>query len=186
MGLDNEKYSVNDSPVDSWDEYFYNVCRQVARNSKCLSRRIGSVLVRDKSIISTGYNGPPRGVPSCDKRWKLDKNFRDKYGYDGEEVGVLGRCPRYVLGFNSGEGLSICLASHSERSSLINAARNGIRTKDSVLYMCCGIPCSPCLVEIINAGVKEIVVTSFKVYDENSMYLLNQSNLKFRLFDFIK
>ena len=181
-----ESYSVNDPPVDSWDEYFYNVCKQVARNSKCLSRRIGSVLVYDKSIVSTGYNGPPRGIPRCDLRWKLDKEFVSKYGDKVKSENDVGVCPRRVIGFKSGEGLDICVAGHSERNALINAARNGISTRGTSLYMTCSIPCGPCLIEIINAGVKDIIVTSLKVYDNSAMYLLNQSDLGVRLFDFIK
>ncbi len=179
-------YSIDDPPVGSWDEWFYNVCRQVARNSKCLSRRIGAVLVYDKSIRSTGYNGPPRGVPRCDLRWQIDSDFYEKYKDRIEGKDVKGVCPRYVIGFKSGEGLSVCPAGHAERNALINAARDGISTRDTTLYMTCGIPCTPCLVEIINAGVKEIVVTSLKVYDETAMYLLNTSQLKVRVFDFIK
>jgi dCMP deaminase len=184
--FDKESYSVNDSQVESWDEYFYNVSRQVARNSKCFSRRIGAVLVEDKSIISTGYNGPPRGAPRCDMRWKLDLEFAEKYKDKVEGKNLSRMCPRRVIGFQSGEGLNICVAGHAERNALINAARNGIKTKGTSLYMTCGIPCSPCLIEIINAGVKEIIVTSLRVYDNSSMYLLNQSDLGVRLFDFIK
>ena len=181
-----QSYSVDEPPTGSWDEYYYNVCKQVARNSKCLSRRIGAVLVQDKSIISTGYNGPPRGVPRCDVRWRLDKDFAEKYGkhiVDNEFVGI---CPRRVIGFKSGEGLDVCPAGHAERNALINAARNGICTRDTSLYMTCGIPCTPCLVEIINAGVREIVVGSLHTYDSTAMYLLNQSKLSIRMFDFIK
>lgn len=181
-----KSYSINDTPVESWDEYFYNVCRQVARHSKCFSRRIGSVLVYDKAIISTGYNGPPRGVPKCDLRWKLDDAFSKKYSEKIGEQSVEGRCPRHVIGFKSGEGLEICPAGHAERNALINAARKGIATKGSFLYMTCGIPCSSCLVEIINAGVEEIIVTSLMIYDESSMYLIEQSSLRVRLFDFVK
>ena len=173
--------------VNSWDEYFYNVCKQVARNSKCFSRQIGAIVVIDKSIISTGYNGPPRGVPTCDRRWRIDNLFREKYGsHIKEDTDITGRCPRHIIGFKSGEGLDVCVAGHAERNSLINAARNGIATKGATMYMTCGIPCSPCLVEIINAGIKEIVVTNFNFYDElNSNYLLATSDLKVRVFDFI-
>lgn len=181
-----QSYSIEDPPVGSWDEYFYNVSRQVARNSKCLSRRIGAVLVWDKGIISTGYNGPPRGVPRCDMRWRIDKDFVEKYAEKTNGSKLEGVCPRHAIGLKSGEGLEICPAGHAERNALINAARKGIQTKGTILYMTCGVPCTPCLVEIINAGVKEIVVTSLKIYDETAMYLLNQSNLGIRLFDFVK
>lgn len=181
-----ESYSIDDPPVKGWDEYFYNVCRQVARNSKCHSRRIGSVLVWDKGIVSTGYNGPPRGVPPCDTRWSLDPDFREKYGSYAEGKETTGICPRRIIGFESGQGLEVCPAGHAERNALINAARKGIATKGTILYMTCGVPCSPCLVEIINAGVREIVVTSLKYYDETAPYLLSNSDLGVRLYDFIR
>jgi len=180
-------YSVEEPVTNGWDEYFYNVCQQVARNSKCLSRKIGSVLVRDKSIIGTGYNGPPRGVPRCDLRWVIDDKFAQKYKHKiGESKVTTEKCPRKVIGFKTGEGLGVCVAGHAERNALINAARNGIGTMNTSLYMTCGIPCTPCLIEIINAGVKEIVVASLDTYDESSMYLLEQSSLGVRLFDFIE
>ena len=184
MGAPNS-YSVTDKPVTSWDEYFYEIARAVARNSKCFSRRIGAVLVYDKSIIDVGYNGPPRGVPRCDERWVLDSDFKAKYG-DKVSGELVGGCPRRILGFKSGEGLDICIAGHAERNAIINAARNGKKVKGSTLYMTCGLPCTPCLVEIINAGVKEIVITSFETYDDSAMYLLQQSSLEARLYDFIK
>ncbi len=178
-------YSITDPPLESWDEYFFNVCRQAARNSKCLSRRIGAVLVKDKSIISTGYNGPPRGVPRCDHRWELDQNFAKKYRHlvpEGTEL--EGVCPRYPLGAKSGGMLDICVAGHAEENTILNAARMGICTMDTTLYMTCGIPCFRCIVKIINAGIKEIVVTGIKMYDDNAEYLLNNSSVKVRLFDF--
>jgi dCMP deaminase len=179
-------YSVTEPRTETWDDYFYNMARQTARNSKCLSRSIGCVMVRDKSIMSTGYNGPPRGIPRCDLRWKLDQKFSEEYGDKVIGKKLNGVCPRYAIGFKSGQGLEICTAGHAERNALINAARNGIKTKNTTLYMSCGIPCSPCLIEIINAGVKEIVCTSLKIYDSTTMYLLTHSALKVRLFDFIK
>lgn len=179
-------YSVEDPRVKNWDEYFYEVAKTAARNSKCLSRRIGAVLVRDKSIISTGYNGPPRGIPRCDLRWDLDEKFADKYKDQVAGKETTDICPRYVIGFASGQGLELCPAGHAERNTLINAVREGHNAKDATLYMTCGIPCTPCLVEIINAGVKDIVVTSLNIYDETARYLLEQGDLSVRLFSFVK
>jgi deoxycytidylate deaminase len=87
--------------------------------------------------------------------------------------------------------LDVCVAGHAERNALINAARLGIETRGfkhdpTTLYMSCGIPCTPCMVEIINAGVSEIVVTSISFYDQSAEYLLQNSELKIRLFDFLK
>lgn len=187
LELEKSIYSIHDDPVESWDEYFFNVCRQAARNSKCLSRRIGSVLVQDKSIVSTGYNGPPRGIPSCDKRWTLDLKFREKYAHmlpDAIGNKTNGICPRKALAAKSGEMLDICIAGHAEENAILNAARNGIRTKGGTLYMTCGIPCSYCLIKIINAGIKEIVVTGLTFYDDNAEFLLNNSDVKVRLYEF--
>ena len=147
----------------NWDQYYLSICKAVSLNSKCLSRQIGAIIVKDKSIISTGYNGPPRGIPRCDTR-----------------SGVVGLCPRAVLNYKSGEGLDICIAGHAERNSIVNAARHGIAIKDSIMYMTCSIPCSPCLVEIINSGIREIVVSGLTFYDKMGSYLIKESGLKVR------
>ncbi len=179
-------YSITDPPVDNWDEYFFNVCRQAARHSKCLSRRIGAVLVKDKSIVSTGYNSPPRGVPRCDERWTLDANFITKY--KDKIVNPLDTtkpmCPRYSLGAKSGEMLDLCVAGHAEENAILNAAWHGIATKGATLFLNCGIPCFRCLIKIINAGISEIVVTGITFYDDNAEFLLNNSTVKVRLYNF--
>ena len=173
----------------SWDEYFYNICTIVAMNSKCLSRQIGAILVKDSSIISTGYNGPPRKIPHCGVRHHTDMNLLSKYKkidrYFKEDIEVK-ICPRQILGFKSGEGLEWCVAGHAEANVLINAARIGISTKDTKLYMDCGIPCHNCLIKIINAGIEEIIVTKYMFYDLSSEYLLKNSNLKYRIYDHLK
>jgi len=168
------------------DEWLYDICKAVGKGSKCLSRQIGAVLVKDNSIISTGYNGPPRGTPHCWERYGLDPKLQDLLTQDGktpsdEDIATV--CPRYIANFKSGEGLEWCVAGHAERNALINAARFGIETKGCKLYMSCGIPCSPCLVEILNSGVEEIIVTKIEFYDISAEYLLNNSNLKYRVFD---
>ena len=183
-----DDYSVVGLPVKSWDEYYYNVAIQTARNSKCLSRRIGAVLVRDKTIIGTGYNGPPRGVPHCSVRHRYDVSLLSEYKnidkHFDKRVNVV-KCPRQLLGYKSGEGLSWCPAGHSERNTLINSAREGISTKNASLFLTCGIPCSACMVEIINAGVVEVVVVNMQYYDSTSKYLLENSGVKIRMYDFI-
>ena len=160
-----------------WDTYFYNVANAVGGNSLCLSRKIGAVLTRDKAIISTGYNGPPAGIPVCSERYHIDPMVGNKvcemdYGSDPNDL----ICPRYFFGFNSGEGLEYCVAGHAERNSLIQAAKNGIHTLGSIMYINCPIPCKDCLIEIINAGVSEIVCTSLDYYDEASKYLIKQAH----------
>jgi len=172
----------------NWDQYYYNICEVVATNSKCLSRKIGAILVKDRSVISTGYNGPARGIPSCSEIYKvdIDNNFRglliDK-GLNPDDCNS-NLCPRYTLGYKSGEGLSICNAAHSERNCILNAARHGICTKNSTLYLSVNIPCKDCLTEIINAGIIEIVCTDISFYDEMSEYLVKHSDLIVREFVF--
>ena len=186
--------------VESWDEYFYGICRAVAANGKCFSRRIGAILVRDKSVFSTGYNGPPRGVPPCDERWFHDINLLEAYwdslpdednarkadpNGDQFRAMVKGKCPRRILNIPSAEGIGWCPAGHAEENAVLNAARMGIETKGSAMYMTCGIPCVKCMVKIINAGVEELIVTSFSIYDQSTDYLLNTSDIKIRLYDFL-
>ena len=164
----------------TWDEYFYQLCQTVALNSKCLSRKIGAVIVIDKSIVTTGYNGPPRNVAPCNERWNKDlSEFKHKMR-PNIDVNI---CPRYSLGYKSGEGLHLCVAGHAERNALINAAREGYKCKDAKIYMDCGVPCTPCLIEIINAGIEEIIVSSWTIYDNSTQYLLDESKIKIRLYE---
>jgi len=180
-----------------WDKWYHELCMVVAKKSQCHSRQIGAVLVKDKAVISQGYNGPPRGVMPCDERWAVDENMKKKAGFENLTIGEFdtkyyrdleGICPRYVseMGFKSGEGLEWCVAGHAERNAIINAARNGIKTKDTKLYMDCGIPCTPCLVEVINSGIEEIIVTKMVYYDVSAEYVLKNSNLRYRVYDHLK
>ena len=126
-----------------WDEYFMSICDAVAQKSQCLSHKLGAVIVRDRSIIATGYNGPPRGAQHC----------------PGTE------CPRRAFGFKSGEGLHLCPAVHAEMNAVVNAARKGVSTLDSTLYLNFCIPCKQCMGILMNAGVKEVVVKDKSNYD---------------------
>jgi len=101
-----------------------------------LSRRIGAILVKDKIIISTGYNGPPRGIPDCDKRWTVDPIFKNKYEKDIVKE-TEGKCPRYAIGCKSGEQMEICVAAHAEENCILSAARLGTSVKGSTMYMTC-------------------------------------------------
>jgi len=185
-----------------WDQWYHEICIIVAKKSQCLSRHVGAILVRDKAIVSQGYNGPPRGVQTCDKRWLNDPELRKAAGFETEyskyinqtqierkyETELKGICPRYIpeMGFKSGEGLEWCVAGHAERNVLINAARLGIPTKGAKMYMDCGIPCTPCLVEIINAGIEEIIVTKLEFYDQSAEYVLNEGKIKWRTYNHLK
>jgi len=187
----------NIEKVKSWDHYFYNMAATVASNSKCMSRMIGAVLVRDKRVVSTGYNGPPVGVPICNRRWEEDKHLRELYAeqnnlQEAEVVEMirkghfLSKCPRRYINHESSQGLEWCVAGHAEENAIVNAARLGTEAKGTKMYMTCNIPCSKCLVKILNAGIDEIIVTGFELYDgPSSSYLMKTSGLKVRKYNFI-
>jgi len=118
----------------SWDEYFLKITRQVAERSTCLRRQVGAILVRDKHILATGYNGAPRGLKHCD------------------EVG----CLREQLNVPSGERHELCRGLHAEMNAFIQAASFGVSTEGSTLYAT-DYPCSLCAKMAINAGVTRIV-----------------------------
>ena len=167
----------------SWDLYFLRIAREVSKNSSCLSRKIGAVLVKDKAIISTGYNGPSRGVKHCNERTvdfyaQLNNTPYSDLDREVTKWQKAGLCPRRLFGYKSGEGLHLCQAVHAERNSLIQAARNGVSTKDTVLYCNCPIPCKDCCKEIINAGVKKIVCLKGQDYDKYAKVLLEEAKIK--------
>jgi len=176
----------------NWDKYFFDLCNTIATNSKCLSRKLGSVIVFDKSIISTGYNGPARGIPSCSERYKLDEYYisklKEKSGKDPKKDNITQAmetilqetCPRYVLGYKSGQGLDLCVAGHAERNAIVNAARHGIAVKGAIMYMNCPISCKDCFTEIINSGIDEIVCTKLEYYDEVTKYIVKESKINVR------
>jgi len=117
----------------SWDEYFMNIAELVAQRATCLRRHVGAVLVRDKRIITTGYNGAPAGISHC-----LD-------------VG----CLREQQGIPSGERHELCRGLHAEQNGIIQAALHGVSIKDSILY-CTNLPCAICSKMLINARVTAI------------------------------
>lgn len=118
----------------SWNDYFLEVADLVATRSTCLRRQVGAVLVRDKRIISTGYNGAPRKLKHC------------------SEVG----CLRTEKDIPSGERYELCRGVHAEQNAIINAAYYGISTQDTVMY-CTHQPCIICARIIINAGIEKVV-----------------------------
>ena len=149
---------MEDSTI-RWDRYFHTVCVAIASKSPCLSRQIGSILVRDRSIVSTGYNGPARGYPHC-----VDK------------------CKRREMGFKSGEGLVHCPAAHAEANCIANAARIGASTVGTILYMNCIIPCKDCAIILVNAGIVEVVVDGNFPYHLMSLDIFKYANIPIRSF----
>jgi len=177
--------------MNRWDTYFHNLCIIVASKSPCLSRKIGALLVRDKSIVSTGYNGPPRGVPHCGtERLQHDKLlievFIDIYGLKEGEIWpgeIKEVCPRKIMGYESGTHMELCPAQHAEENAVSNAARNGVSVLGTTLYMNSVIPCKNCFGTLINAGIEEIVIKDATPYDKHTQFIIDHSNIKIREFE---
>jgi len=169
------------------DIRFLRIAREVAKSSKCMSRKIGSVLVKNGSIVSEGYNGPARGVKHCNERdiaffAILDRKIIDRKVF--KENVPIDRCPRRIFDYQSGQGSHLCQAVHSERNAILQAARNGISTLDTTLYLYCegvSLPCKDCCIELINAGVKEIVCLEGKLYDKYAQTILEEANIIVRM-----
>lgn len=128
----------------TWDAYFLGLAAQVAGKSRCHSRQVGAILVRENAILSTGYNGPPRGVTHC-----------------------TAPCPRRRLNFKSGEGLHLCPAVHAEANAVAQAARMGTSVWGSTMYVHgAGVmPCKACAGILVNAGIIEVVSQTLDEYD---------------------
>ena len=179
---------VKQSNTKHWDSYFHSICETVASKSPCLSRKIGAILVKDKVIVATGYNGPARGIPHCGhERFEQDSAlqelltpFIDSFQ---SRKSIDTTCPRKLLNYKSGEGLHLCPAEHAERNCIASAARVGVCVKGTTLYMNCVLPCKNCITLLINAGVEEIVVDNTAHYDKYSEFIYKHCKIKLRRFE---
>ncbi|MCI5746624.1 deoxycytidylate deaminase [Eubacterium pyruvativorans] len=120
----------------SWDEYFMQMAELTAKRSTCLRRQVGAVIVKDKHIIATGYNGAPKGLKHCAQ---------------------LGGCLREKLHVPSGERHELCRALHAEQNAIIQAATLGQSIEGGTIYVT-HHPCSICAKMILNAGLERIVI----------------------------
>jgi dCMP deaminase len=118
----------------SWDEYFMSLARLAATRSTCLRRHVGAVIVKDRMLLSTGYNDTPRGMRNC--------------GDDG--------CARCASDAATGTGLDTCLCLHAEQNAIIQAAYHGVAIAGGAIY-CTHQPCLTCAKMVVNAGLVRIV-----------------------------
>jgi len=118
-----------------WDTYFLELAQLTSQRATCLRRKVGAVIVKNKHLLSTGYNGAPKGISHCD---------------------VTG-CLREKLKIPSGQRHELCRGLHAEQNAIIQAALYGVSLEEATLY-CTTLPCSICAKMIINAGIKEIVI----------------------------
>lgn len=144
----------------SWDEYFMEMAELTSKRSTCLRRNVGAVIVKDRHVIATGYNGAPRGIAHCDER---------------------GGCMREKLGVPSGERHELCIALHAEQNAIIQAATLGQSIEGGTIYVT-HQPCVICAKMIINAGITRIVVRE-GYPDELAVKLLEEAGLKIVKFD---
>lgn len=140
-----------------WDDYFMGIAKMVALRSNCIKRKVAAVIVKDLRIISTGYNGTPRGVQNCSE----------------------GGCPRCNNIEVSGKSLEDCYCSHAEENAIVQSAYHGVSIKESVLYTTFS-PCLMCTKMIINAGIKEVVYNLDYPMSETSLHLLSQAGIQAR------
>ena len=143
----------------SWDEYFMKLANEVATRTTCLRRGVGALIVKERRILATGYNGVLTGLRHCD---------------------VTG-CLRQQLGVPSGQRHEICRGLHAEQNALLQAARYGINIEGASIYITTQ-PCVVCAKMLINAGISEIIYQN-PYPDELSMELLKESGIKMRIFD---
>ncbi len=138
-----------------WNEYFMEMAELAAKRATCLRRKVGAVLVKNKKVLATGYNGAPMNIEHC------------------ESTG----CLREKMEVPSGERHEICRGVHAEQNLVAQAAIHGVKTEDSIVY-CTHQPCIICTKILINAGVKKIYFKN-SYSDKFAEKLLNQSNVKF-------
>lgn len=138
----------------SWDEYFMKIAKLVATRSTCIRRQVGAVVVKNKQILATGYNGAPSGLVHCD------------------QIG----CLRVEMKVPSGERHELCRALHAEQNAFLQAARHGISVAGSTIYIT-NQPCSICAKMIINAGVEKVIVEG-DYPDKLAREFLDQARIK--------
>ncbi len=147
--------------MNKWDARFMELAETVGGWSSCYrsGRKIGAVIVRDKRILTTGYNGAPAGLLSCVER---------------------GECLRDQMGIPSGTRHELCYAIHAEQNALIQAAKLGVSVQGATLY-CTHQPCTICTKLIINAGIARIVY-KYPYPDEFAQALLKQAEVQVDVF----
>ena len=138
----------------SWDEYFMEIAEIVKKRSTCLRRHVGAIIVKDKQILTTGYNGSPKNLKHC------------------EEIG----CKRAQLNIPSGQRHELCRALHAEQNAIIQAAHNGVNINGATLYVTTR-PCVLCAKMCINAGIEKIVYLG-DYPDELSSEILEEAGIE--------
>jgi len=141
----------------SWDEYFMDIAKVVASRSNCMKRKVAAIIVRDKRVVSTGYNGTPRGTRNCNE----------------------GGCPRCNSLAASGTALDECLCSHGEENAIVQASFHGVSLKDGIIYTTFA-PCLQCAKMIINSGIREVIYNLDYPLNDSAFRLFQQAGVFIR------
>lgn len=142
----------------SWDSYFMSLASLAAQRSNCMKRRVGCVVVRDRRVVSTGYNGTARGLRNCG----------------------AGGCGRCNAGEGSGHGLATCLCLHAEENALLEAGRE--RLRDGAVLYCDTCPCLTCSIKIVQVGIGEVVYSQGYSMDGETAAVFRQAGVRLRQF----
>ena len=137
-----------------WENYFMEIARVVATRSSCLRRQVGAVVVKNRQILATGYNGVPRGLRHCD------------------EVG----CLRQQLGVPSGERHELCRGLHAEQNAIIQAAYHGVAISGAEIY-CTHQPCAVCAKMLVNADIVAVYFSG-SYPDSLAMEVFEEAGIK--------
>ncbi len=153
--------SVGKDAKITWTQYFIEVAKLVAKKSSCIRRQTGAVIVKDNMIISTGYNGTPRGVKNC-------------------KEGGCERCNS--PGVQSGSNLHECLCVHAEENAIVQAAYQGISTKAAALFtsLC---PCLYCAKTIVNAGIRKVFYNQAYAMDGATISLFMEAGVEIEKYE---
>ena len=138
----------------TWDEYFLSIAKLVATRSTCLRRQVGAVVVKNKQVLATGYNGAPKGITHCDQAGCLREEFN----------------------VPSGQRHELCRALHAEQNAFLQAACHGVSLERSTLYITTQ-PCSICAKMIINVGIKKVVMAG-DYPDEFALKFLREAGIE--------
>lgn len=172
-----------------WEQYFYNLTVAAKGQVRCLSRPIGAVIVKDgKYVVSMGYNGPPAGFPNPGTlEWYQvifeSLPFDEKRKLLNPYYDLENKCPRKVLGYQSGEAANICPCAHAERNAIDIAAKLGHSIEGTTMYLSCPTPCLNCAYSIVTAGIKEVVVINLLDYEKEGItgaMILEKSGISLR------
>jgi dCMP deaminase len=147
------------NPRPDWDTYFLDITQVVKRRSNCRRRQVAALIVKDRRIISTGYNGTPSGIRNCNE----------------------GGCPRCAGAARPGEELGDCICAHAEENAIVQAAYHGVAIKDAVLY-CTDSPCLLCAKLIIAAGIKEVIYEQTYCRSRQVASLFREAGVRCRRF----